>query len=495
MKRFVLFAVCLSFVLGCGLIQKTDDLKTPPKTRRQLIKKIDAWFNDPKFENAFWGVVIESLDTGKVWYERNPNKLFVPASNQKIITTASALEELGPDFKFTTTLSYSGKITTPTLEGNLIVWSNGEPTMYDRLQKDSCEVFRYWAAVLKQHGITHIKGNIIGDDNAFDEERFGHGWSFYYLDIWYAAEISALQLNENTLDIKITPAIYDDIKPIIEPNLKSSYYQIINNLTTINTGKNSVIVSRDFDKNDIVVSGKVVAGGKPFTRTPSISNPTLFYVTVLKETLESEGIRVDGEPVDCDNISNWEELNKDLVLIDTHHSPPLSEIIKQLMKRSQNLYAETLVRVLGWKETGLGTFNDGRKVVQRRMSNFGISPDKYKYSDGSGLSRYNLISPRQITEILKGMKKSPNWQFWYDSMPIGGVDGTLEYRMRGTPAENNVHAKTGTVDNVRGLSGYVKTANGENIVFSFLVNAHLQETNDTNVITDNVLALIAGFKK
>ena len=159
----------------------------------------------------------------------------------------------------------------------------------------------------------------------------------------------------------------------------------------------------------------------------------------------------------------------------------------------QNLYAETMVRILGFHETGRGAFDEGKKVVESVLLDFGIEPDTYSFKDGSGLSRYNYISPKQIVKILKGMKKNPYWEIWYDIQPIAGVDGTLKYRMRGTKAEGNVRAKTGTISNVRGLSGYVTTSEGEDIVFSFLVNGHLRSSRDTNLITDKVLEVISEY--
>ncbi len=499
-KRIFLFIFAVYIIIisvSCSILnkEKPTNLSYKHTNLKSLVKHIDAIFNDPMFENAFWGVIIESLDTGKIWYERNPDKLFMPASNQKILTTAAALEELGPDYRFKTTLSYTGKVTTPTLEGNLVVYSNGDPSMYDRLQTEPLETFKKWAKELKEQGISEIKGDIIGDDNAFDDENLGYGWSFNYLDTWYAAEIGPLIFNENIVDITIIPPNYINEKAVIISNINSSYFRIINNLEVIETGKSSISFFRKYGTNDIIVEGKVVVGDSPLKRSPTITNPTLFYVTVLKELLENEGIKVYGNPVDCDDIPGWISNPQKLNLITIHYSPPLSDLIKQLMKRSQNLYADMFVKALGYNDSGLGTFKNGRNVVQRRLANFGIPPDSYRYSDGSGLTRYNFVSPRLILKILKGMKQSPYWNYWYDSFPIGGSEGTLRGRMKQTSAEGNVHAKTGTLDNVRGLSGYMKTAAGENIVFSFLVNNHIRTTNDTNTITDSVLALIADYGK
>jgi D-alanyl-D-alanine carboxypeptidase/D-alanyl-D-alanine-endopeptidase (penicillin-binding protein 4) len=460
-----------------------------------LVERIHAYFEDPMFANAYWGAVIQSLDTGKIWYERNANKLFMPASNQKILTTSAALSVLGPDFRFKTTVAHTGGIEGNTLAGDLVVFGTGDPTFYERWLDDSRDVFREWAGQLKDKGIRRITGNVVGDDNAWDDENVGNGWALDNLDAWYSAPYSALQLNEDYIDFNIVPPAAVDGEVRIVPNVPSNYYTIENNLTAVAEGRASVSVSRKYGTNHFVFNGTVVAGSDAFERSPSIWNPTLFYVTVLKEVLEEEGINVDGEARDCDDLPGWNASPDGLPTLIVHESPRLADILTMLMKRSQNLYAETMVHTLGWNENGKGTFRGGREVVQRVLADFGVDPEGYRYMDGSGLTRYNFVSPRQVTDILIGMDKGPYREIWFEALPIAGVDGTLRNRMKGTPAEGNVHAKTGTISNVRGLSGYVTTADGERIVFSFLVNAHLRSSRDTETVTDGVLALIAGFSR
>ncbi len=348
--------------------------------------------------------------------------------------------------------------------------------------------------MIKEKGINKISGNIIGDDNAFDDEELGYGWSFDGLDSWYSAEVGALQFNEDYVDLNIVPPSTIDGTVEIIPNVPSKYFNIINNVTVSDTGRTRVHVSRPYGTNDIHVDGFVRAGSRTFQSSPSIDNPTLFYVTVLKETLEESGIEIEGNALDCDDIKGWQHKASDFATIDKHPSPPLNDIIKEMLKRSQNLYAETMPRILGWHETGLGSFKAGKKVVENVLEKFGIEKGTYAYMDGSGLSRYDYISPEQEVKILEAMTKSPYWEDWYEALPIAGVDGTLRNRMKGTAAEKNVHAKTGTISNVRGLSGYVTTASGERLVFSFIVNGHLLTSKDTENITDPVLEMLANYK-
>jgi D-alanyl-D-alanine carboxypeptidase/D-alanyl-D-alanine-endopeptidase (penicillin-binding protein 4) len=495
MKKGISLTIFLFAFLfnACSTVKETT--KTPANDLFTLKQKIHERFDDSMFAHAHWGVLIKSLKTGEIWYERNSQKMFMPASNEKVITGAAALETLGPDFTFETYLNYEGTIKDSILEGNLVVYGNGDPTLYTRLDKDPLSLFKSWAAKLSSMGIKQINGNIIGDDNAFEDYPYGYGWTYDDFDAYYSAEINSLQLNENSIDLKINPPSTKDGKITVEPNLPSSYYQIVDNTTVGDTGHTRISVNRAFGKNAITINGYVKAGTKPFEETPSLYNPTLFYATALREELERDGIKVTGEPKDCDDIQNWKTTVHNLTLIDKHDSPLFKDILAGLMKPSQNLYAETFVRVLGWKKTGIGSFKEGKKVVEDVLKGFGVKPGTYAYMDGSGLSRYNYTSPEILVMVLEGMRKSNDWDVWYKDLPIAGVDGTLKNRMKGTPAENNVHAKTGTISNVRGLSGYVTTADGEEVVFSFLVNGHLRSSADTEYITDSVLEMISNLDR
>lgn len=489
MKKILVLILLFGMIVlnGCSTV---FPFLQEEKKEKDVIEKIDSLFNDPLFDHAFWGVQIKSAETGKIWYEKNQNRMFMPASNNKIPTTAVALTHFGPDYRFKSMVTTNGEIRDSILTGDLIVFSNGDPTLYERFFLDSRDVFKDWALRLKAMGIREVQGRIIGDDDAFDDLRIGSGWSFDYLDVWYAAEINALQFNENYVDLTITPPLMPDGELMVEPNVESSYFTIETDVVIGDTGKTKIRVDRDYGSNIIRISGYALAGDESFMVSPSIFNPTLFYVTVLKETLLDEGISVNGPVVDCDDLNDasWRDSTKILFV---HDSPPFRDILKGLMKRSQNLYAETMARLLGYDVYGLGSFSNGRKVVETQLEAWGIDSGSYVYADGSGLSRYNYWSPSQLVTILETMYHSPYWPVWYEIQSVAGQDGTLKNRMKGTPAEGNVHAKTGTIANTRGLSGYVTTRNGELLIFSFLINGHLLQSNETDLITDKVLELLA----
>jgi D-alanyl-D-alanine carboxypeptidase/D-alanyl-D-alanine-endopeptidase (penicillin-binding protein 4) len=496
--QHIYFIIVIILILnGCIPSKKVSDksFRTSAHSLPELRAGIDSWFSDSLFANAHWGVLIQSLKTGEVWYERNADRLFNPASNTKIPTSASTLSKLGADFTYKTLLKYRGEIKDSVLQGDLIVFGDGDPSLNPRFFSDSRELFRSWADSLKKRGIKHITGNIIGDDNAFDDESFGSGWTLDNLGEYYSAEIGALQLNENYVEFNISANHQTNGKAKITANPDSKYYNVENEISIVDTGKTTVNFLREKCANNITLYGYLNYTDTSKTTLPvAIINPTLFYVTVLSETFRQMGIKIDGKPIDCDDVTGWAFTPNDFKQVALHLSPPLATILAEMLKKSQNLYAETFIKTLGYKFTGKGSFASGKKIVDSVLTSFGIRTNTYAYVDGSGLSRYNYFSPRQFVKILTGMYRSPLHDVWYASLPIAGVDGTLKSRMKNPPVLGNVHAKTGTISNVRGLSGYVTTASGEPLVFSFLVNGHLCTTSDTNLITDSVLQLIAGFK-
>ena len=493
MKQSFIYTILLLFIYSCSGTQHLQNRKA--KNHNELAYQIESIFQDSAFAHAHWGASIKSLKTGKVLYEQNANKLFLPASNTKIPTAANTFLELGTDFQFETILYSDATIRDSILMGNLYIKGSGDPTFYEEFYDSTTAVFFDWANVLKSKGIKTIKGDIIGDESVFDESRLGYGWVFDNFDTWYSAEYGPLQINENYVDITIIPPTTSEDSTQIIPNISSSYFSIINKTVLADTGKSSISVQRKHGSNEILISGTLVIGSNKLVRSPSITNPGLFFTMVLKETFERNGISVLGtSSVFSDTLRSDSLLTiSDTLLV--HLSPDGHSIITKLMKRSQNMYAETMPRFVAYQKTGYGTFEKWLEIIEPNMEMMGIAKDSYQYADGSGLARYNYFSPNQFRSILEYMYFSAFKEQWLEVFPIGGVDGTLKRRMIGTAAENNVRAKTGTISNSRGLSGYVTSKSGEEFVFSFLVNGHLLSSSDTDRITDSILALIADFDR
>lgn len=463
--------------------------------RAELIGKIEARLDDSSVAESFWGVLIESAETGEIWYERNADRMFVPASNQKILVAAASYRVLGPDFTFSTTVRHTGEIDGEVLRGDLVVVGTGDPTIYDRLYSHSHDVFKTWANELKDQGVRRIAGDIVGDDNLWEDRHVGRGWPQWEITPWYYAEYGPLTFNENYVDITFIPPETEDGELVIRPNVESGYFTLVNEVEVVASGRNRVRMERLPDSNTITLSGRVVAGSRPFQQTPTITNPTLFYATALKEVLEAEGIEVEGDPADCDDLSDWEERGRDLPVLIAHESAPLSEVVPLFMKRSQNLYGENLLHALGCYDSGFGSFEAGRRVVERELEAFGIEPNRFRFSDGSGLSRYNHLSPRMIVAINRGMYESDLRDLWLNTLTIAGVDGTLRNFGRGTAVEKNVRGKTGTLSAVRALSGFVTTAQGEQLLFSLLNNGTLAGSDPVDAINLDVLEMLATFEE
>ncbi|MEQ8822129.1 MAG: D-alanyl-D-alanine carboxypeptidase/D-alanyl-D-alanine-endopeptidase [Sumerlaeia bacterium] len=469
-----------------------------PTTRALLVQQIDALFDDdPRFKGAIFGALVESLDTGEVWLERNADQLFVPASNQKIPVAATALATLGPDFRYVTRVRASGDIEDGVLNGHLILEGMGDPTFYYRFGSDPRAPFRHLAAQIKDAGITTVTGYVIGDDNAWDDQHIPAGITHEDMIQWYGAPFGALNINENYVDLMIHPPDAQWELPVkIAPNLPSEYFTIRNELKTKLAGEHEVEVTRAFDSNEIVVRGQVVVGREPFERSPSLVNPTLYAATVFMEVLEHEGIEVRGPASDIDDA--WKPLlAAPSTYLAKHESPPLSEILAVFLKSSQNMYAEVLVHTLGMHRDGVGNFEGGKTLIQDFLrTQFGIQPEDYVFVDGSGQSRLNLQTPRQVVTMFKGMRQREDlWPVWWEALTIAGVDGTLARRMKGTPAEGNVRGKTGTLPNTRQVSGYVTTADGENLVFSFMINNHTTTREATEDVIDGAAVLLAGYSE
>lgn len=455
-----------------------------------LAEQIDARLDDANLAESHWGVLIESAETGEVWYERNADRTFVPASNQKILIAAASYRSLGPDFRFTTTVGYRGRIQGNVLHGDLVVRGDGDPTIYNKFYSHSHDVFRGWAKELRAMGIRRITGNIIGDDDAWVDNHMGQGWPIDEITPWYFAEYGPLSFNENYVDLRIIPPaeVGGDVR--IEPNVESSYFTLINNIEVVASGRNQIRMNRPIFTNTITLGGTVVAGSNPFEQTPTITNPTLFYVTALKEVLENEGIRVAGDPVDCDDLEDWDGKGEKLPVLITHQSRPLSDIVPLFMKRSQNMTGENLLHAMGQYKYGFGSFQNGQRVIQEELAEFGLDSARYRIADGSGLSRYNRVTPRQIAAINRGMYESDLKDLWLQTQAIAGVDGTLRRISSNSPLAGNVHAKTGTLTSVRSLSGFLTTDSGEVVIFSILNNGSFRGSAAVDAVVHSVLELV-----
>jgi serine-type D-Ala-D-Ala carboxypeptidase/endopeptidase (penicillin-binding protein 4) len=461
---------------------------------QEFWNQLDGIFNDPNFSNATWGVIIQSLENGEYLYKRNENKLFIPASDLKIITTASGLILLGPDYKFKTNVLMNGKMDGSTLDGDLIIQGRGDPTISGRFYNgDKFKVYNDWADSLSNYGMDEIDGNLIGDDNAFDDLGMGKGWAWNSASYWYSAPSGAVSFNDNVVDIIVKATQkYNYASLSTVPN--TNYVVTTNNVMTVPADSStSIDVYRQSGTNLVNVFGTIREGDSTKTYA-TISNPTQYSMVVLKKILEKNNIAVKGFPMDIDFVQKKLDEQKFRKLF-TYYSPTLKEIIKVINKNSENFYSEQLLKTIGLEEEGFGSADNGVKAEKSVLQRMGILPDKINIVDGSGLSRLNLVSPTQILKVLTYMFRNKYFVPFYNSLPIAGVDGTLGLRMKGTPAEGNLRAKTGTHFGVSSISGYVYTADNEPVAFSIIVNNYTIPEEIAENIEDLVCLRLANFKR
>jgi D-alanyl-D-alanine carboxypeptidase/D-alanyl-D-alanine-endopeptidase (penicillin-binding protein 4) len=485
----------------------TYDTQYGASYRSELIREIMPHLNDPVFQNAIWGVHVIDLNTGASLFSRNAQVSMVPASNTKLYTTAAALELLGTDFRYETRVWTNGSIQNGVLTGDLIVEGSGDPTISGRFNEDDrTKTFRDWAADLKSKGITRINGNIIGDDTIFDDVALGSSWSWDYTTYWYAAEMGGLSFNENCVDIEMIgtrPGEPATIK--MYPN--TSYAQLVNETLTVRRGEpTSTGYNRPWGTNRIHVSNKVVAGSTT-TYSLAVTNTALYFVHVLKEVLQQEGIEINGDIFDRAGLPAVGDYKSTGNVLTTYISPTLEEIVYILNKRSQNLFAENLLKTMGvWylsqqknRNSGpyLASARDGHRAAWPVFGSAGVDTTRLNLADGSGMSRMNLVTPAMTTTLLKYMWHHPNDQVrtaFVQSLPRGGEEiGTLRTMFLRGPAAPTVAAKTGTLGFARALSGYVTAKDGTPLAFSIMVNHHTIGGTNTNRALESIVNELAEF--
>jgi D-alanyl-D-alanine carboxypeptidase/D-alanyl-D-alanine-endopeptidase (penicillin-binding protein 4) len=374
---------------------------------------------------------------------------------------------------------------------------------------DAMIPLRAMADSLTAHGVRRITGKIVAGGNAFPGPVLGYGWSWEDLESSYSAGVDELLFNEGFSEIRVHGGAQPGDPARIETKPARGFPALRAEITTVAaptcpTGDSAVStrcpaearsasrpelsVRKDTLRGNVVVAGSVVAGDS-ITLEVTHRDPDLAFLQAFAEALRDRGVALDsGDAVSADTTAMAGDTIVTLV------SKPLREILPALLKPSQNQIAEVLLRTIGLERGGEGTADSGRKVVERQLATWGVPPSTYVIRDGSGLSRYDYLAPEALVHVLDAMRRSPNFSLFYDALPIAGVDGTIRTRMRGTPAENNVHAKTGSVANARSLSGYVKTADGRTLIFSLLANNWTVPANDVTHVQDVIAARLAALQ-
>lgn len=436
MRRDLSFSTAALLLLATVACAPAGSAPKPELAPLQSLRhSIDSLVNDSRFDNAHIGLLVVNPRTGDTLYSRNAGKLFMPASNQKILTSAVSLVQLGADYRYYTVIAKRGELRDGVLRGDLIVIGRGDPTMSDRVYGSAAKEMEAIADSIKGRGVRRVTGALRQGGNAFPDSIYGYGWEHDDLTGSSGAPVDELLYNEGMVD------------------------------RAAKIGGRDTIIS--------------VA-----TRTPGY-----VYLGALHSALAQRGVRIDG----LVNLSS-DSLTLPYDTVYTIASPPLREILKYFMKPSQNQIGEALLKTIGLERTGVGRADSGAVIVSRQLREWGVDSTGFVIYDGSGLSRHDLVSPETIVKVLVAMQGVSGFDAFYESFPIAGVDGTIRSRMKGTPAENNLRGKTGTLEFVRSLSGYVTTADGERLVYSFLSNHYTTSVAEMTKVQDAVGALLAGYR-
>ncbi|HXL80062.1 MAG TPA: D-alanyl-D-alanine carboxypeptidase/D-alanyl-D-alanine-endopeptidase [Pyrinomonadaceae bacterium] len=510
------------------------ELKFATSTRSlaELQARISEILRRPELAPATVGLKIASLETGKVLFEQNANKLLSPASNMKLYAVAAALDRLTPDYRFKTSVYSQEKPESDgTLKGDLIIYGGGDPSLSFRFNNgDYAKGINDLADRIVAAGIKRVRGDLIGDESYFSGAPYGSGWEWEDLQWWYGAEVSALSINDNFVNLSIRPASSVGTPAVVTISPADPLLTIKNRVNTATRGtRRDLSVYRELASNVVEVSGQIALGDEGYSGRLAISQPALLFVYLLRSALVTRGITISGKTRAIDNRSGASLIHKGApalvslprglqpVELTTLQSVPLRVIAAQTLKPSQNLYTELILRTLGTVVLPQATSpapiqrsdsneaaevpisqaknseSDGIDVVKGFLSQAGLDPTTLNLTDASGLSRSDLITADATVQLLTYMRRHRYATAFREALPVAGADGTLRNRMKGTAAQNNLRAKTGTLSSASSLSGYVTTASGEELVFSIMVNNYPDGVNPPSLCIDPIAVLLASF--
>ncbi len=484
-------------------------LVSTTRTLTELQSRISDVLRKPELAPAMIGVKVVSLETGRVLFEENAHKLLRPASNMKLYTVAAALDRLSPEYRFVTSVYAPAKPDAAgVVRGNLTIYGRGDPSIAARF--NSGNYFKgidELAARIVAAGVKRVEGDLVGDETYFTGPQYGAGWEWEDLTWWYGAEVSALTVNDNALDLSIKPGAQIGAPAVITTGPPDPLLTITNRVVTAARGtKRNISIYRGLGGDELEVSGSIALDDRGYSGGIGISRPALLFAYLLRSSLAQRGVNITGktrtiaQPISV-NSANTAPPVSSMTEVASMQSPPLSLIAAQTMKPSQNLYTELILRTLGKvapipltaANANRTSEEAGLEVVKAFLREAGVGPTTLVLSDGSGLSRNDMITSEATVQLLAYMHRHRYAAAWREAFPLAGVDGTLRNRMKGTPAENNLRAKTGSLSSASSLSGYVRDAAGDDLAFSIMVNNFPPDAEVRSGCIDPIAVLLASF--
>ena len=458
-----------------------------PDALRRTLERI---LGRPAFAPAFWGIEVRSLKTGRVLFARNAEKNFRPASTLKLVTTAAVLDALGPDARLRTTVETTGRLDGQgRILGDVFLVGRGDPSLSGRPAAGGSVLapLQELADALEAAGVRRIEGRVVGHEGAFTGDRRGSDWGWEDLTWSYGAEVSALSFNDNTVELRLAPGERPGDPALLEADPRSSYYSVVSTVATTPAGtKRELTLVRDAGANRIHLAG-ILPIGETWEGRVALEDPARYAAAVFSEVLEARGIRVTGTAA-----TSSDPLPVESRVLAAHDSPPLFEMLKVVNKESQNLHTEMMLRLLGQRAKGEGSVTTGHEAARAFLARMGVPAEGWGLEDGSGLSRSDLVSPRGLVALLVAMDRHPYAEAFRESLAVMGVDGTLKDRLKGTPVEGRILAKTGTLKRANALAGYATTPAGERLAFSIVVNNHTVPGREAVAAIDEIGRALVG---
>ncbi len=448
---------------------------------------------------ARWAFVVQEVESGKVLVDKNSDETMLPASTMKTVTSAAALDILGEDFRFETHLEVDGTISEGVLNGNLFIRGGGDPTLGSERWKDTktAVVLDRTIRALKAKGITKISGHVIGDASIFDSAILPNTWVWNDIGNYYGAGACGLTMEENLYRIYFKPhATVGKPAEVLrcEPELPG--VEFVNEMKTgkVGSGDQGYIFGGPYT-NTRYLRGSIPQGKDEFSIKGSLPDPAFTAAHHLQRALVEAGIQIDGQATTMRRLALVDSVpDSPRNLLFTHQSPPLKAIVYWLNKKSVNLFAEHLVKMIGYKVKGEGSTDAGTAAIQAYWKKRGVVTDGMHLMDGSGLSRYNGITARQLVSMLRDNTQRPWFDSFYESLPIAGNSndpGTLRRMCRGTAAANNVRAKSGFISRVRAYTGYVSTRSGTQLAFAMVANNYTCRASQMRDMFDGLMVKLA----
>jgi len=471
----------------------------------ELAKRIDSTIDQSEFAYARWGISVVSMSDGSTLYQRDADKLFTPASNMKIYTTAVALDLLGADYRWRTSVYANAQPDAGgQVAGDLILYGRGAPDLVARGKDDNQESLAKLADDLYARGVRSVSGNLIGDESYFRGDPLGDGWQWTDLQWYFGAEASALSVNGNEVDVNFVPSGETGEAPDARVSDPEGYVTMENRMAIGRPGvRPTVGLHRGLSDNTIEAWGEFAPGSKGFGARLSVHNPALWAAKLFAGALKARGITVAGQTLArSSRVPPSQRFDPTQAIeLASAVSKPLNEIVKRTNKESINLNAELILRTLG-RERGemaalpeaigreWGDDEAGLAVIRVWLARAGIATSRLAFHDGSGLSRLDLVTPETSARLLLAISKTASASVFKESLPISGRDGTLGGRLKS--ATDRVFAKTGSLTYDNSLSGYVTTSRGESLAFSIMCNDQTSRSESTRLI-DAIVALVAVF--